>query len=179
MKSIKTTFAVTAMLIATMSLTFVSCGGKKNESIVAPEGMCAIDLNSYGKPFTIFVPDTAHTRLEIAEQPSGALDIRVGKMFAVSVMEQSSDLELKKKDIKEDEVNRFKSFIREEPSAIMWESEITQPEFHFLINQKVGNAEYSFEDLRDPEGHGMPRAAVEKMFDSCRNIRASSGKHDA
>jgi hypothetical protein len=168
---------VFASLLITTVLT--SCGGKKNESIVAPEGMLALDLNRYGKPFAIFIPDTNHTKLQVTEEPSGALHIRVGNSFAVAISEQPSDLELKKRDIKEDEVNRFKSFIKEESQGILWESEITQPEYHFLINGKIGTSEYSFEDLRDEEGNTLPRASVEKMYESCRNIKESAHKNDA
>jgi hypothetical protein len=151
--------------------TMISCGGgKKEEAIVAPEGMNVLDLGKYGKPFAIFVPDTAHSKLVITEQSYGALDIQVGKNFAISINEQPADIELRKKDVKEDEVNKLKSFLVEEPAAIMWESGITQPEFHFLINQKIGNSEYSFEEIKNSE-NVFGKEAIQKMFDSCKNIK--------
>ncbi len=149
----------------------ISCGGgKKEEAIVAPEGMNVLDLSKYGKPFAIFVPDTTHSRLIITEQSYGALDIQVGKNFAISINEQPADIELRKKDVKEDEVNKLKSFITEEVNAIMWESEITQPEFHFLLNQKIGNSDYSFEEIKNSENL-FGKEAIQKMFDSCKNIK--------
>jgi hypothetical protein len=154
-----------------MASALVSCGPKKEEAIVAPQGMHVLDLTRYGKPFAIFVPDTTSAKFEIIEEPSGALDIKVGKNFALSINEQAADMELRKKDIKEDEINKFKSFVTDEPNAILWESEITQPEFHFLINQKIGTGEYSFEDLRDPEANPLGKDAVQKMFDSSKNIK--------
>lgn len=157
-----------ATLIASV---LISCGGKKQEAIVAPQGMHVLDLSRFGKPFAIFVPDTTSAKFEIIEQPSGALDIKVGKNFALSINEAPADIELRKADIKGDDVNKFKSFVAEEPTAILWESEITQPEFHFLMNQKVGNAEYSFEDIRDPESNPLGKEAVQKMFDSSKSIK--------
>ena len=76
----------------------VSCGGKKaeQEPIVAPEGMNVLDLSKYGKPFAIFVPDTTAAKLQITEQSSGALDIKVGTNFAITINEQAADIELKK-----------------------------------------------------------------------------------
>lgn len=147
-----------------------SCGGKKEEAIVAPDGMHVLDLSKYGKPFAIFVPDTVHSKLTIIEQSYGALDIMVGRDFAISINEQPADIELRKTDVKGDEVNKLKSFITDEPSAIMWESEITQPEFHFLINQKIGNSEYSFEEIKSSE-NTFGKGPIQKMFDSCKNIK--------
>jgi hypothetical protein len=162
-----------SLFAVAMMSAMISCkGGKSDEtSIVAPEGMNVLELNKYGKPFAIFIPDTSNAKLEIIQQSYGALDIHVGKNFAVSINEQPADIELRKKDVKEDEVNKLKSFITEEPTAIMWESEITQPEFHFLINQKIGNTEYSFEEVKDSEAAPFGKEAVQKMFDSCKNIK--------
>lgn len=148
-----------------------SCGNKNSETMVAPQGMHILDLTRYGKPFAVFVPDTVAGKLVITEQPSGSLDISVGKNFAISINEQAADIELRKKDVKEDEVNKLKSFSLEDPSAIIWESEITRPEHHFLINQKIGNSEYSFEDVRDPEANPFGKEAIQKMYESSKNIQ--------
>jgi len=162
------------LLSATVIMSaFVSCNGKKDsqEAIVAPQGMHVLDLTKYGKSFVIFVPDTVASKLEVTQQTYGALDIKVGKNFAISINEQAADIELRKKDIKEDEINKFKSFIVEEPNAIFWESEITQPEYHFLMNQKIGNTEYSIEDIRNTESEPFGKDAMQKMFDSAKNIK--------
>jgi hypothetical protein len=150
-----------------------SCGGDKKdqEAIVAPQGMHVLDLSRYGKPFAIFVPDTTAAKLEVVQQTYGALDIKVGKNFAVSINEQAADIELRKKDIKEDEVNKFKSFIAEEPNAIFWESEIMQPEYHFIINHKINNTDYSIEDTKSTDGEALGKEATQKMFDSAKNIK--------
>lgn len=152
-------------------VTFVSCGNKGENEIVAPQGMHTLNLNRFGKPFAIFVPDTIANKLSITEQTNGALDIKVGTNFAISINEQAADIEMKKMDIKDDEINKLKSFIVEEPTAIMWESQIVQPEFHFLINQKIDNNDYSFEDIIDTESKSLGKEAIQKMFDSSKNIK--------
>lgn len=169
-------------LITVLSVTFitalVSCGEKKQEAIVAPEGMNTLDLNRYGKPFAIFVPDTVANKMEIVEQSNGALDIKVGKNFAISINEQVADIAMRKEDIKTDEVNKFKSYMADEPNAIMWESEIAeQPQFHFLMNQKIGNNDYNFEDIHDTEAPTLGKDAIQKMFDSAKNIKELKKAH--
>lgn len=160
-------------VVASVMSTMISCSGGKSENaaIIAPQGMNVLELNKYGKPFAIFIPDTTSAKLEIIQQSYGALDIKVGKNFAISINEQAADIELRKKDIKEDEVNKLTSFVVEEPTAIMWESAITQPEFHFLINQKIDNTEYSFEEIKDSEAAPFGKEAIQKMFDSCKNVK--------
>jgi hypothetical protein len=160
------------LLFAVIFVSVISCGSKKaNEDIVAPQGMHTLNLNRYGKSFAIFVPDTVANKLHIIEQSNGSLDIKVGKNFAISINEQPVDIELRKKDMKEDEVNKFKGFIMDEPTAVMWESEIVQPEFHFIVNHKIGETEYSFEDIKDTEANPFGKEAIQKMFDSAKNIK--------
>src|SRR3954466_6594762 len=110
MKAIRIFSVGSLCIFSACALTF--CSGKKGDQIVAPEGMCTIELSAYGKPFAIFVPDTAHARLQILEQPSGALEVRSGNSFAIAISEQASDIELKKRDVRDDEVNKFKAFIQ-------------------------------------------------------------------
>ena len=164
---------INLLSVAIVASTLLSCGGKKSEQepIVAPAGMNVLDLTKYGKPFAIFVPDTVAAKLMVTEQSSGALDIKVGTNFAITINEQAADIELKKKDIKEDEVLKFKNYVVEEPTAIFWESEIVKPEFHFLINQKIGNTDYCIEDLKSTETEPFDKATTQKMFDSGKNIK--------
>jgi hypothetical protein len=164
---------INLLSVAIITSTMISCGGKKaeQEPIVAPEGMNVLDLSKFGKPFAIFVPDTTAAKLTITEQSSGALDIKVGTNFAITINEQAADIELKKKDIKEDEVLKFKNYIVEEPTAIFWESEIVKPEFHFIVNQKIGTTDYSIEDLKSTETEPFDKATTQKMFDSGKNIK--------
>jgi hypothetical protein len=149
------------------------CGGKKEEqqNVEAPAGMTTLDLSKYGKPFSIFVPDSTVGKLEITEQSWGALEIRAGKNFQISITEDPGDIELRKSDIKGDEVNKFKQFHVEDPTTIMWESEITKPEFHFYTIQKVGTATYVFEDIKSTDSEPFSKAAIEKMLESAKGLK--------
>lgn len=164
-------FFIIAAGIGTLLFNTACKNEPKEEAIVAPEGMNVLDLNRFGKPFAIFVPDTVQNQMNIIEQSYGALEITVGKNFAIAISEQTEDLEFKKTELKGDEVNKLSSFIVEEPTAIMWESAITEPEFHFIINHKIGNAEYNIQDIRTTEGKPYGKEAMQKMFDSAKNIK--------
>ncbi|MES2565440.1 MAG: hypothetical protein V4565_01155 [Bacteroidota bacterium] len=162
---------ITVLSAFTLSLVIASCGGKETkQNIEAPAGMVALDLSKYGKQFSIFVPDTTALKLEVTEQSWGALEIKVGKTFQISITEDPGDIELRKSDIKSNDVNIFKSFVIEEPLTIMWESEITKPEYHFYSIQKVGASTYVFEDIVPADGNPMSKEAVEKMLESAKKI---------
>jgi hypothetical protein len=132
--------------------------------------MVALDLSKFGKQFSVFVPDTIATKLEVVEQSWGALEIKVGKAFHISITEDPGDIELKKSDIKSNDVNVFKSFVSEEPLTIVWESEITKPEFHFYSIQKIGANTYVFEDVVAADGEPLSKEAIQKMVDSAKSI---------
>lgn len=164
---------ITLLSLITLTVSIPSCGGKDTkQNIEAPAGMVALDLSKYGKQFSIFVPDTTAAKLEITEQSWGALEIKVGKNFHISVTEDPGDMELRKSDIKSNDVNIFKSFIVDEPLTIMWESAITQPEYHFYSIQKVGKNTYVFEDVVPADGQPLGKDAIQKMLDSAKQIIA-------
>lgn len=155
------------LLIAISVIVCATSCGNKEEKKATPAGMIGLDLSRYGKPFVINVPDTSLATLHISEETSGALNIWVGEKFGVSINEQMADLEMKKQDIREDEVNKLKTFVKETPESLIWESEIVKPEHHFLLNRKIADAEYSFEDIRDTEKDPFTKEEIQKMFDAC------------
>ena len=161
------------LTMMSLSVAILSCGGKETkQKIEAPAGMVALDLSKYGKQFSIFVPDTTTAKLEVTEQSWGALEIRVGKTFQLSITEDPGDIELRKSDIKSNDINIFKAFVLEEPLTIMWESQIVKPEFHFYTIQKIGNNTYVFEDLVPADGEPLSKETIQKMLDSSKSIVA-------
>lgn len=162
---------LTLLSALTIATAFTSCGGKETkEDVQAPAGMVALDLSKYGKQFSIFVPDTTTAKLSIVEQSWGALEIKVGKTFQLSITEDPGDIELKKSDIKSNDVNVFKAYVVEEPLTIMWESEITKPEFHFYSIQKASGNSYVFEDVVSADGEPLSKESVQKMLDSVKKL---------
>ena len=39
------------------------------------------------------------------------------------------------------------------------------------MNQKIGNADYSFEEVKNAEAEPFGKEAIQKMFDSAKNIK--------
>jgi hypothetical protein len=150
-------FAVCALVV------LYACGTSKQNETPAPEGMFALSLSDYGKPFSIWVPDTTSAHLQIEETSDGALNVRSGPDFGISIYEQATDLVLRKNDIMNDEVNKLQSFISDSPSGIMWQSTITTPEFHFVLNKNIGGGEYSFQDI---PGSAFSASCIKTMFNS-------------
>jgi len=159
-----------SLVVLSLLLILCACNHKTQDQLAVPEGMSAISLKSYGKPFSIFVPDTSTHPLNISEESSGALLVKAGSTFAVSIFEEETDLALKRQDIASDEINKFKSYLVDEPNGILWESAITEPEFHFLVNTKVGESVFSFQDAQNTEWKPFGKTAVEAMFNSCKNL---------
>lgn len=165
----KKTIALLSAL--SLSLLFNACGDKAaKQNVQAPDGMVALDLSKYGKQFSLFVPDTTAAKLQVVEQSWGALEVKVGKNFHISITEDPGDIELRKSDIKSNDVNIFKSYLVEEPLSIMWESEITKPEYHFYTIQKIGTSNYVFEDVVPMDGEPFSKESTQKMFDSAKTI---------
>ena len=162
---------LSSYVVLTLALNTSCSSNAPNDALVAPEGMNVLDLSKFGKPFALIVPDTTKGKFEIIEQASGALDIKIGTNFAISIFEQAADIELKKSDLKTDEINKLKTFIIDEPATIFWESEITQPEFHFLMSAKINGTDYSFQDLSETEAKPFGRQSVQNMLDACKNAK--------
>ena len=165
----KKTFTLLAFAGICVALT--SCVAKEEEkNIEAPAGMVALDLSSHGKQFSIFVPDTTTEKLEVVEQSWGALEIKVGKHFNISITEDPGDITLMKSDIKSNDVNVFKSYITDEPETIMWESAITVPEFHFYTIQKASGNTYVIQDVISADGSPSNKEQIQKMLDSAKKL---------
>lgn len=163
-----------------LAFLFSACNSKKDEEIKAPEGMRAVDLSKYGKTFIMFVPDSTQGRLEITEQPGGLLEVKVGKQFDVIIKEGEEDIAFRKSDLSNDDVYKIKQFMVDEPTAIAWEWAIGDmpSEYHFVTVQKAGNSAYTFEDNRISDGAPFSKSSIEKMLESCKNIKPISKKEE-
>ena len=145
--------------------TFISC--QKTE---VPDGTIKLNLNKYGKQFSIYVPDTLKEKLEIKEQSWGALEIKIGKRFYISITEDPGDIELLKSDIQTNDVNVFKSYIIDEPQTLMWESYMVKPEFHFYTIQKAAGNTYVFQDVVPDDGESFSKKSIENMYQCSKQL---------
>jgi hypothetical protein len=159
------------LLLATPAiLFFASCGGSKTEEATATmPGMMETTITVNGNQLSIMVPDSTRGKLEIVEQSWGATEIKVGKEFQISVTEGEGDIALTKSDIAGNDVNKFKRFVKDEPTLLFWESQITDPEFHFYTVVKPGAISYVVEDIK---GEIFSEKSTQTMIDAAKTLKA-------
>lgn len=162
------------LLIAPAVMVISSCGGSKTEETATTiPGMMEVQLKINGNALSIMVPDSTKGKMEMVEQSWGATEIKVGKEFQISISESEGDVPLMKSDIAGNDVNKFKRFLKDEPTLLLWESEITEPEFHFYSVVKAGTASYVVEDIK--EEHFNEKAA-QAMVDAAKTLKAKAGE---
>lgn len=158
------------LLAAPAVLFFASCGGSKTEETATTmPGMMETTINVNGNQLMIMVPDSTKGKLEIVEQSWGATEIKVGKEFQISITEGDGDIALTKSDIAGNDVNKFKRFIKDEPTLLFWESEITTPECHFYTIVKPGTVSYVVEDIK---GEVFNEKSAQTMIDAAKTLKA-------
>lgn len=163
------------LLLATPAVLLLgSCGGSKEEPTAAAiPGMMEIELKINGNPMSIMVPDSTKGKLEMVEQSWGATEIKVGKDFQISIEEGEGDVALMKSDIAGNDVNKFKRYVKDEPTLLVWESEITAPEFHFYNVIKLGAVSYIVKDI---PGEVFGDKSVETMVEASKTLKAKEAK---
>lgn len=152
-------------------LLFVGCNNTKTESAdLVISGMMALPITINDNDLSIMVPDSTNGKIEIVEQAWGATEIKIGNDFQIAISEGLGDVTLKKSDVKADEVNKLKRFIKDEPSILFWESAITEPEYHFYMVEKTGELSYIIEDIRELN---FNKEEIQTMIDAAKSIKAS------
>src|ERR1700741_4088444 len=107
-----------AVSIVCMSLLFTSCGGsKEQESLVAPQGMRYLNISKTGMNLNILTPDSTKGTLDTVLQSWGAYEVKVGPNFQISVLEDGGTVATKKADNGNDDVNKVKQYVIDEPNT--------------------------------------------------------------
>ncbi|MGQ0827737.1 MAG: hypothetical protein ACT4ON_05020 [Bacteroidota bacterium] len=159
---------VLLLLVAPAILFFTSCGDSKKEETAVLPGMTEVSIKINGNTLSIMVPDSTRGKMEIVEQSWGATEIKVGKEFQISISEGEGDIALMKSDIAGNDVNKFKRFVKDEPTLLFWESEITEPEFHFYNISKAGTLSYLVEDIKEEH---FSEKGVQTMIDAAKTLK--------
>ncbi|MBA3972543.1 MAG: hypothetical protein H0X46_10485 [Bacteroidetes bacterium] len=158
------------LLLATPAVLFLAaCGGTKTDETVTMPGMTEVQFKINGNALTMMVPDSTKGKLEMVEQSWGATEIKVGKDFQVSIEEGEGDVALMKSDIAGNDVNKFKRFVKDEPTLLLWESEITAPEYHFYMIAKPATVSYVVKDI---SGDMFNETGTQAMIDAAKTLKA-------
>ncbi|MCW3086238.1 MAG: hypothetical protein JWP12_3604 [Bacteroidetes bacterium] len=156
------------LLAAPALLFFAACGGTKPADTAAMPGMTETTITVNGNQLTLMVPDSTKGKLEVVEQSWGATEVKVGKEFQISITEGEGDVALTKSDIAGNDVNKFKRFIKDEPTLLFWESEITAPECHFYTIVKPATVSYVVEDIK---GEMFNEKTAQTMIDAAKTLK--------
>jgi hypothetical protein len=161
------------ILLAAPAMIFMAaCGGTKTEdNAVSMPGMMEVNLTINGNQLSIMVPDSTKGKMELVEQSWGATEIKVGKDFQISISESEGDVALMKSDIAGNDVNKFKRYVKDEPTTLIWESEITEPEYHFYTVQKLNNVSYLIEDIKEEH---FNEKAVQTMVEASKTLKSKA-----
>ena len=160
---------VILLLVAPAVLFLASCGGEKTEETTSMPGMMEVQLKINGNALSIMVPDSTKGKLEMVEQSWGATEIKVGNDFQISIEEGEGDVALMKSDIAGNDVNKFKRFVKDEPTLLFWESEITTPECHFYMIVKPAAVSYVIKDI---SGEMFGEKSTQTMVDAAKTLKA-------
>ena len=163
------------VLITPIIILLGGCGNsKKNDTSSSMSGMKEVILKVNGTPLSLMVPsDSTKGKLEIVEQNWGATEIRIGKDFQITISEGDGNIPLIKGDISNNDVNKFKRFVKDEPTLLFWESQITEPEFHFYTIQKAGKTSYIVEDIK---GDVYSDKEIQLMIDAAKTLKPVEAK---
>lgn len=156
---------------AAILVMMMSCGGKKEtqESLNAPAGMRYLDISRTGMNIYVLTPDSTKGVMDTVMQSSGEYMIKVGPNFQIQITENAGDIAQRKADITNDDVNKLKKYVVDEPNTLVWESGIADlSEFHFYHIAKVGERTYVFEDVK---GDAFSQEAIQKMLDACKQVK--------
>ena len=162
------------LLLASASLLAIAgCGnGKKDDAanIDVPKGMVAADISSQGLPIQIIVPDSTVGPLEIIANPQGGADVKVGKNFQVTIIEEPGNMTMKKNDIEHDDVKKLIKYLVNDSIAIAWECQVPtqEPEFHFYAIVKSEGKTF---EVHDVDGEIFSEKAATQMLDAAKTIR--------
>lgn len=163
----KINYFIAALSIPVMILS--GCKGNEQSQETATTEQAALvageyDLSKSGLNLIIKAPaDPA------VEQVAGAYEVKANEDFQLVVAEGAGDMNLMKSDIQNNDVNKFTRFLVEEPDAILFESQITEPEFHFFVVKKgSNNTVYEIQDLK---GKIFTEEQARAMFEAAKASR--------
>lgn len=180
-----TTFIFLAIFSAFL---FVACGDDnkttdENQEIVQLKGHEELDLNQWGFPMSIMIPDAENNgQPQVILTNRGALEILVGNSFGIEIMYGEGDIELLKMDLEEDLVF-VSEIISEEENLLIYKQDIPESgvktQHHFFYKAAINNEIYEIRDLRSEQfGEKMIQDMI-KAVKTIRYVAASSTATDA
>lgn len=163
-------------------ITFFGCGGGEEssteENTMATtevlKGTMNMDLGDYGFPVSINIPDASFGSQQIEEQSWGAVEIKVGNGFYISIKEGEGeliDMTFQKSMVENADFPQFKQYLVDQENEIMYEAGFPDmpSEYHFYMVKKIGEVDYVMEDIKSEK---YSKEAIEKMYNCAKSLTA-------
>lgn len=124
----------------------------------------SMDLSEYGLPFTIMVPEGSEYR-------DGKWDksIQAGPRFEILISTDMNTVAEQKEFWKNNDANKLKQFIIDEPNGILAETEVMgKTEYHFYYTVEIDGGLYCFENAK---GLSYTKAEAMAMYNACKSVK--------
>ncbi|MEM7158072.1 MAG: hypothetical protein AAF799_34845 [Myxococcota bacterium] len=132
----------------------------------APVKLAPLNLEDVGLDGILDAPEGAK-----ATEDFGAFVVQSGESFQLQINTGAADLAARKKEIEGNTVNKLKSFVTENETELVYETEVMgKAEFHFVANFEIDGAKYNCEDKK---GQAFAKADVDAMLTACKSFKAS------
>ena len=169
------------LLMLPLTLLFTRCdtgGGEDGEENGTEETVDLgrveeLDLSEYDYPLLISVPKAGDidSSYIIEKLDWGALEIRVGRNFAVQISGGDGDMAMEKEDIANADVYEA-TYLVDEPDAILYGWALKdmdmEPEYRFFVIKMDGANAYEIRSIVD---EGFSEGAATRMFNIAKAIK--------
>lgn len=131
-----------------------------------PVKLASLSLEDVGLEANVQAPEGAKATAEF-----GVYVVMAGESFQLQINASAADLAAKKAEIEGNTVNKLKSFVTENETELVYETELDgKPEFHFVANVDVDGAKYHCQDKLG--GQPYAQADVDAMLAACKSLAA-------
>lgn len=177
-------------LLSFTMILFAACNGdgnkgkddkdKKGDNKEEMKGFVEYDLSPHGYKLIMMIPDE-NTGLPKAEVTGwGAIDLTVGQNYGVRIEMGEGDMELMKKDLKEDLVYQA-DIIEEKPNYLFYKKVIPgadlDAEYHFFYKKEFDNGEIY--EVKNLKSEVYSEKAVKKMLKSAKTLQREKAEESS
>ena len=186
---------LSTVLLATCALSLPACGKKKDDAADKPAAakpvepgakpaepaakpaepaakpaaevkLVPLDLSAVGedwKGWSVNAPEGATVK-----ESFGAAEIVLGDGFQLDITLNKADVAAYKKESEANDLNKVTGYVVDQPDAILYQSEVMgRTEFHLYGSVKVGEVDFTCEDVKGPT---HSKADAELMWKTCQSL---------
>jgi hypothetical protein len=166
---------ISSLLLIALTTLFLACNNNKpatEENNAPSEPLVEHNLKRHGMPYMISLPKGKMQLLIDSMQAYGDLTIDMGKTFNIIISPANEDMASIKKDLAGNDVNKLKNYIIDEPTTILFVSEIVSPEYHFKHFVTIGTDKLMISDNLNADGTAYNEDEIKLMLACAKSLKA-------